>query len=355
MNININTAELLSILDHTPASHNIMLCGAHGIGKSRIIEDFFSKKGMKVVTLFLGQMSDPGDLIGLPHKDEATGHTVFLPPFWFPTDASPIVLFLDELNRARPELLQTVMDLSLNRRLAGRSLPEGSRIISAINLGEQYQLTELDPALVSRFNIYNFTPTPQEWLVWASKSGIDSRIITFLEGNPTYLDRSTLPSADPMDKTPDRRAWERVSQLLATFTSVDNVLKKTIAGVIGAEVANKFFAHIASNKSIDGKDILTDFGKCKPILSKAKLPVLATVNDSFFRCLEVADTEGANSAAIRFNALEYVEWVFDSAGNELAAHFAKNFTSDTYPNACSYLLVNDRKLMDRLSDYIQRM
>ena len=92
-----------------------------------------------------------------------TGKTIFMPPYWFPTDNQPVVLFLDELNRARPEILQTIMDLALNRKLAGRELPAGSRIVSAVNDGEEYQLTDLDPALVSRFNIYNFRPTIGEW------------------------------------------------------------------------------------------------------------------------------------------------------------------------------------------------
>ena len=164
MGINITTQDLLEILDQTPATQNIMLVGRHGIGKSEILTQYFSAKGMKVVALFLGQMSDPGDLIGLPSKAEfSTGEngnkvlvrTEFIPPYWWPLNDEPIVLFLDELNRARPEVLQTIMDLALNRKLAGRLLPEGSRIISAVNAGEEYQLTDLDPALVSRFNIYN--------------------------------------------------------------------------------------------------------------------------------------------------------------------------------------------------------
>lgn len=135
MTINIDVKQLLDILAMTPAEQNIMLAGAHGIGKSRILTDYFESKGIPVVTLFLGQMSDPGDLIGLPGKNEKTGKTDFLPPYWFPTDGKPIVLFLDELNRARPEILQSVMDLTLNRKLAGKALPEGSRIISAVNAG----------------------------------------------------------------------------------------------------------------------------------------------------------------------------------------------------------------------------
>ncbi|MDO5774645.1 MAG: AAA family ATPase [Spirochaetales bacterium] len=152
----INAEQLLFILENTPPQQNIMLVGRHGIGKSQILENFFQKKGFKVTTLFLGQMSDPGDLIGLPEKNLKTGRTDFMLPYWFPIDEKPVVLFLDELNRARPEVLQTVMDLTLNRKLAGKSLPNGSRIISAVNGGGEYQLTDLDPALISRFNICGF-------------------------------------------------------------------------------------------------------------------------------------------------------------------------------------------------------
>ena len=188
-NIKINITELLGLLEITPPNQNIMLIGKHGIGKSEILTDYYSSKGMKVVTLFLGQMSDPGDIIGLPNKDDDGLRTEFLPPYWFPIDDQPIVLFLDELNRARPEVLQTIMDLTLNRKLAGRSLPAGSRVISAVNDGDIYQLTDLDPALVSRFNVMVFQPSVQEWLLWAKKNSCDERVISFIEENPIWLDK----------------------------------------------------------------------------------------------------------------------------------------------------------------------
>ena len=73
MNVKINIAQLQYMLDNIPADQNIMLAGRHGIGKSEILTQHFSKTGMTVIPLFLGQMSDPGDLIGLPHKNEKTG------------------------------------------------------------------------------------------------------------------------------------------------------------------------------------------------------------------------------------------------------------------------------------------
>ena len=180
MAIRINARELLEILEGTPASQNILLVGRHGIGKSEILTEHYTKKGLRVVALFLGQMSDPGDLIGLPARDDVTGHTRFMPPYWWPLEGKPVALFLDELNRARPEILQSVHDLALNRTLAGRRLPEGSVVISAINAGEEYQVTDLDPALASRFNVYEFTPEVDEWIAWARKHGVDRRVIAFI-------------------------------------------------------------------------------------------------------------------------------------------------------------------------------
>ena len=80
MPISINTKDLFKILEKTPSSHNIMLCGKHGMEKSKILTDYLSSKGIPVVTLFLGQMSDQDDLIGLPKIDESSQKTEFLPP-----------------------------------------------------------------------------------------------------------------------------------------------------------------------------------------------------------------------------------------------------------------------------------
>ena len=248
MSVRIDSNLLLEILEETPSTQNIMLMGKHGIGKSQILEKFYSEKGCKVVPLFLGQMSDPGDLIGIPHKNEKTGHTEFMPPYWFPTDDTPVVLFLDELNRARPEILQTIMDLALNRKLAGRSLPAGSRIISAVNNGEEYQLTDLDPALVSRFNIYEFVPSVQDWLLWANKNGIDERITSYIATNPNALDNQTaVEDLDNLEKTPDRRGWVRVSEIISGKEKLTQSHKSMIAGIVGAKAATRFFEFMNKN------------------------------------------------------------------------------------------------------------
>ena len=338
-NINVNTTELIQLLDITPADHNLMLVGKHGIGKSEILTEYFASKGMPVVALFLGQMSDPGDLIGIPTKNEATGKTDFMPPYWFPLDGKPIVLFLDELNRARPEILQTIMDLALNRTLAGRKLPEESRIISAVNAGDQYQLTDLDPALVSRFNIVNFRPTVQEWLLWARKADVDSRVTDFIQENQIWLDKD--PDAREgedtgLDKTPDRRGWKRVSDIIRHREELSPLMTKAISSVVGPKASSAFVSNAANRKIVSGREVLLNFSKVREKLAGYELHQLSVVNDGIYRYLEVEMVSEKDLERARKNLEDYFEFLAKSK-KEAAAHFANLFVQKTYPNAVAFI------------------
>ena len=338
-NINITTTELLSLLDITPADQNLMLVGNHGIGKSEILTEYFSGKGMKVVPLFLGQMSDPGDLIGIPNRNNTTGKTEFMPPYWFPLDGKPIVLFLDELNRARPEVLQTIMDLALNRTLAGRKLPDGSRIISAVNAGDQYQLTDLDPALVSRFNVVTFRPTTQEWLLWADKVGVDARVRDFIRENPIWLDKN--PDAKEgvdtgLDKTPDRRAWKRVSDILKTAGDINPIVTKAMSAIVGPKAASALVGSVSAKKILSGREVLQNFEKHLPTLKGYELHQLSVVNDGIFRHLEVENLSGQAKENAKKNIDAYFTFL-SKEKKEAAAHFANLYVQGTYPKAVSFM------------------
>ena len=338
-NINITTTELLSLLDLTPFDQNLMLVGNHGIGKSEILTDYFSGKGMKVVPLFLGQMSDPGDLIGIPNRNDTTGKTEFMPPYWFPLDGKPVVLFLDELNRARPEVLQTIMDLALNRTLAGRRLPDGSRIISAVNAGDQYQLTDLDPALVSRFNVVTFRPTAQEWLLWADRVGVDARVRDFIRENPMWLDKNpdAKEGADTgLDKTPDRRGWKRVSDILKTAGDISPIVTKAIAAIVGPKAASALAGSVSARKILSGREVLQNFEKHLPTLKGYELHQLSVVNDGIFRHLEVENLSGQARENAKRNIDAYFTFL-SKEKKEAAAHFANLYVHGTYPKAVSFM------------------
>lgn len=354
-----------------------MLVGRHGIGKSQILTDFYQQRGLKVVPLFLGQMADPGDLIGLPVlRNEVDGEssTNYAPPFWYPKDGKPIVLFLDELNRARPEILQTVMDLALNRRLAGHQLPSGSRIISAINEGEEYQLTHLDPALVSRFNIYQFCPTPQEWLLWAERKALDRRVIDFIQAEPSLLDGTPEHRAGDdtgLERYPDRRAWQRVSDLLQDLlpngttqprANIDEDDLDMIAGVVGPVAASRFYAFVKGRQMLTGGQVLNDFAACEAQLRQYRLHQLAIVNESIFRLFEIEgfactaeETDELRRSQIEryaSNLMAYYTFLEAIEQREAIAHLANLFQSGSYEGAILFITTYCPELYLKLVDFI---
>jgi MoxR-like ATPase len=353
MVVNINTNELYRILEVTPDRHNIMLIGKHGIGKSQIIESFFVKRNKKVVTLFLGQMSDPGDLIGLPVLDETTRKTDFRPPWWFPEEGEPVVLFLDELNRARPEILQCVMDLTLNRRLNGKNLPEGSRILTAVNDGEEYQLTDLDTALVSRFNVYHFVPTVAEWLLWAAEQKIDNRIIDFIEKNPDMLDSSVNEYAG-LEKSADRRSWQRVSDLIVKVDNFDKTAEKTVAGVVGIVAALKFVNFVKSNHGLNVIQVLSGFEKYKSKLEKSPVHELTVFNDGLFRVVETEDNPEEVKKYVH-NIELYVKWLRKNTKNEVLAHWTTLYDSSTYPQTKVAILTHSPYIYKNIVEFIKEI
>lgn len=357
MPITISTKLLHRLLDTMPSSQNIMLAGRHGIGKSEILTKYFRDKGMKVVALFLGQMSDPGDLIGLPNKDEKTGKTEFMPPYWFPVDGKPIVLFLDELNRARPEVLQTIMDLALNRKLAGKQLPEGSVVISAVNDGEEYQLTDLDPALVSRFNIYTFSPTVAEWLLWAEQKGVDERIVDFIRDHNEWLDGNVdrANQYEGLEKSPDRRAWKKVSDLIKGVEDLDDDYKFFIAGIVGVRATAAFWSALNEMRQLSGKDVLMDFKKVEKKLKKLQVHQLAIINEDIFRFIEVGSFANADESAICKNLKAYISMLEKGKKNESLAHFVSLITDGNYPKATSLMITKVPDTYQTILKFIQNI
>ena len=363
MSVMINISELKETLELTPSTQNIMLVGKHGIGKSEILTSFFNEKGLKVVTLFLGQMADPGDIIGIPSKVEkqdaagkATARTDFTPPYWFPQDGQPIVLFLDELNRARPEILQTVMDLTLNRKLAGKALPEGSHVISAVNDGEEYQLTDLDPALVSRFNIYEFKPTVEEWLNWAVGQKLDERVVNFIQDNPTWLDGDpNSKEYKGLDKSADRRAWKHVSDILLKVDTIKDIHKRIIAGIVGVGAAAAFIQSVQQHKVITGKDLLLKYDKTIKTVEKYQLHEYAILNEAIFRYLENAKLNEREKKEAADSLGKYITFLRSKKKREALANFTNIFEKGTYEKAIAFMVVNASSVYDMLNEFVDSL
>lgn len=272
-----NIAQLEQIFNITPIRQPILLVGTHGIGKSEILKQLLTKSGYTLITLFLGQASDAGDIIGLPCRiektiqktrelangetevyDEVFYVTDFAPPKWWPLDENAkIAIFLDELNRGKPEIMQCVMDMVLNRRLNGRDLPKDTRIFGAMNPIDDdfYQVEDLDPAMLDRWNIYDFRPGVDEWINWAIDSKLHRDVIGFISKNNQVLDPQSGKDAKSNEIQPSRRSWERVSEIMYNIEKLKlnskestAIAQDTVAGIVGVGVSSRFFQFIREQK-----------------------------------------------------------------------------------------------------------
>ena len=230
------------------------------------------------------------------------------------------------------------MDLCLNRKLAGRPLPEGSRIIAAVNYGDNYQLTDMDPALVSRFNIVNFRPSVEEWLLWARKAGVDGRVIDFIQENRIWLDcnpDSKEGEDTGIDKTPDRRAWKRVSDIIAGRDELDALDTKIISSIVGPKAASAFLSSVKNSRLVSGKDVLYSFQKVMKTLKGYKPHELCVINDGIFRHLEVENVAPGDLDKVKQNVDDYFSFLAKEK-KEAAGHFANLYVGGTYPEAVKF-------------------
>ncbi|MBL8026112.1 MAG: AAA family ATPase [Fibrobacteres bacterium] len=256
------------IYDLTPTRQAILLKGIHGIGKSETVSSYWSERGYRVIPFFLGQMSDAGDVLGLPKISVVDGVEVteFKLPIWWPRNPDEkVVLFLDELNRAKPELMQVIMDLVLNRKLAGKSLPNECRIIAAINPPEDsvYDVEDLNPALLDRFNIYDFQPSFDEWIDYATKKKLNKLVIGFCSRNTQHIDPPKGEALKSNTIYPSRRSWERVSEILDNVSDVRNdyeEIANILMGIVGTSATSKFLSYMRENdKGIHVGTLITKF------------------------------------------------------------------------------------------------
>jgi alkaline phosphatase D len=191
----------------------VLLRGRHGIGKSQVVYQLAANAGMPVVERRASQMTE-GDLVGLPSIEG--NRTTFNPPDWFKIACEePVVLFLDEVDRATLEVRQGIFELTDSRKLNGHTLHPDTLIFAAINggeHGESYQVNEMDPAELDRWSVWDVEPTTEDWLNWG-KENVDSLVWDFINQNRDHLEHSA--DIEPNKRYPSRRSWKRLNDVLA--------------------------------------------------------------------------------------------------------------------------------------------
>ncbi len=208
----------------------VLISGRHGIGKSELFEEYAAAEEIGCVVRDLSLM-EPVDLVGFPQVED--GRTVFRPPSFLPSGGAGLLVF-EELNRASRQVQTPCLELCTRRRFNDYQLPPGWLIVAAVNpAGGDYDVDELDPALLSRFVRIGLEADRDSWLGWAKGHDVHADVLGYVGSDPAVF---AEPESNP-------RAWKQVSDLLKANAKVkapEHLLQAAVAGKVGPERAAAF-------------------------------------------------------------------------------------------------------------------
>lgn len=234
---------LLTEMISTKTQVTPMLWGPHGIGKSASVRQVAKDLGYDLYNVILSQ-KEAVDLAGVLYtredKELKLSVTDAHPPKWF-ADAckkGKFILFLDEFNMARKEVMNAAFELVLDRRLNNIKLPEDVFIVCAGNPDdERYDVTPMSESLRDRLMHILVEADLDSWHQYARASGISSDVIQFLRNNPQAA--SATDKRDftlPVEIKHSLRSWERLSDISKLDLS-DRIKVECYSGIVGGEMA----------------------------------------------------------------------------------------------------------------------
>lgn len=222
--------------------------GSPGIGKSDLVKSIAEMGKYKVIDIRLSQCS-PEDLQGFPMRDG--NKATFVPFDIFPIEGDTIpegyegwLIFLDEVNVAPKSTQAAAYKLILDRMVGNHKLHERVAIVCAGNLSTDRAVTvALSTAMQSRMIHFEMVASKDDWIEWAINNGIDSRIIAFIQYQPSKLHQFDPNTSEKTFACP--RTWQFASKLIKDREIVDDDIH-LLAGTVSQGIAIEFvkFAEI---------------------------------------------------------------------------------------------------------------
>ncbi len=274
------------IIPSLPPEIAVLMRGPTGVGKSFVAADIAKELGLPFIDV-RGSTMQEGDVIGYPDLEamKTSGVSTMVLPAWFMRCCKePCVLMLDELNRAMPGVMQGFFQVVLDRNLGNDvdgmpvTLHPETRIIAAVNAGNEYDVNDMDPALLRRFWVCDVEPTVSDWIEWAQDKGLDAVLIDFVRQNPVHW-RVEPSSVEPGTVVPTPASWHRLSDSLV---HADLAPKKLAGNDLGGIFYSISMGFIGTEAAIAFQDFVKNYEmiiSAEDILGgKVKLEDLAEAN-----------------------------------------------------------------------------
>jgi hypothetical protein len=193
--INITAQEAPTQLWHVMSRGlTPMLTSSPGLGKSSIAKQIASNHNLKVIDLRLSQC-DVTDLNGFPMISDDRKKASYTPMDTFPLETDELpdgydgwLLLLDEINSAAKAVQASAYKLVLDHEVGLNKLHPKVYKMAAGNLKSDGAIVnDLSTAMQSRMVHFGLSLDVDAWVDWATKAGIDFRVIAYINWKPEKL------------------------------------------------------------------------------------------------------------------------------------------------------------------------
>jgi hypothetical protein len=227
---------------------NFLSVARRGTGKSVCSRKAIKDSGLREVfaNLSVYERTDAGGYPDLM-SGRASKYVDFLLPRLFEAlidGKDKCVLLLDEVDKADPSIWAPLLEITEDRRINGKDLPNLHAVICTANLQAEGGQRPCLP-LLDRCEKYLVESSHTQWLDWASKDGnIHPSITAFIADHPEEL----FGDVDPGDvyADPSPRGWHKASNVLNFGEEKKwqhRVLTNKVAGFIGKKTGIKYSAY----------------------------------------------------------------------------------------------------------------
>jgi hypothetical protein len=237
---------------------NLLTFGAAGCGKTEMAIQACAEENIGFRYLNLSVLEAP-DLMGLPIIDETTRTTDYALPKILPGVVSgekPVILLVDEADKAKPELQNPMLEIFQFRSINGRPL-NIKAVIATGNLPDEGAFSQpMSHALTNRCSVFRVRCDFEPWQEWAAAAGVNPLVVGFLSKNPEYLLRPPAEGDETAYCHESPRAWTNAAQDLdgtmegGRSASVD-FQSLLIAGRVGQAAAVRFRVWIEHYRYIE--------------------------------------------------------------------------------------------------------
>lgn len=192
---------------------NILLYGPHGVGKTEVLRTAIQDMGLKMKYFSCSTLDPFTDLVGIPYPiddPQRPGHKTLMMVRPREIDEANIIMF-DEINRAQDtKTLNAILEIVQFRSINGEVLPNLMGVVAAMNPPDDsnYQVHDLDPALIDRFDVFHEVK-PKVDVAYLTSVGIDKKIAQAFQAWWTEGQKGKAAYVSP-------RRVEKMARMVAT-------------------------------------------------------------------------------------------------------------------------------------------